>query len=198
MEVNSTVWYLGTKQLERWVYLHNAFTVEECELIKNIGNKLELTDGNIFDNDSSTFNKTIRSSKINNLNSSKEENAWIFKKCTDLVTTINSEFWNFDLEYISNLQYTVYGSLGDHYDFHIDTLPSNPQYRKLSFTILLDDPADFTGGNLEIIDSVTPVNTNAKQGTIIFFPSFMMHRVTPITSGTRRSLVGWVCGPQFR
>jgi PKHD-type hydroxylase len=199
MEINTSIWYLRNKQLERWAFVNEAFSEMECELIKSMGNQLDLTDASIgHSTDSKRLDKNVRSSKVGWLNSQDPTHEWVFQKCTDLVEHVNSKFWNFDLEYISNLQFGVYGPTGDHYDLHIDSLYSSPHYRKLSFSVLLDDPDSFTGGDLEVVESGNPVNTNIKLGSIVFFPSFIMHGVTPVTQGTRHSLVGWVCGPRFK
>lgn len=69
--------------------------------------------------------------------------------------------------------------------------------RKLSFSILLSDPSEFEGGDLLIYDSHKPYVAEKKKGTITFFPSTVLHEVTPVTRGVRRSLVSWIHGPQF-
>ena len=43
-----------------------------------------------------------------------------------------------------------------------------------------------------------PYRAHKARGTLVAFPSYVMHRVTPVTSGTRKSLVAWVAGPKFR
>jgi PKHD-type hydroxylase len=37
-----------------------------------------------------------------------------------------------------------------------------------------------------------------KRGRILFFPSFILHKVHPVTKGVRKSIVAWVEGPKFR
>ncbi|MFT7073376.1 MAG: PKHD-type hydroxylase [Patiriisocius sp.] len=65
-------------------------------------------------------------------------------------------------------------------------------------TIQLSDPNDYEGGDLRFMINKEIVNAPKEKGTIIIFPSFIMHRVTPITKGTRQSIVGWVSGPPYR
>lgn len=96
------------------------------------------------------------------------------------------------------LQYGVYET-GGHYTWHMDHGPGGKPrpVRKLSFTLQLSDPAEYEGGELEILgDQRTAMPRD--RGTLIVFPSYLSHRVKPVRSGTRRSLVGWVCGPDFR
>jgi PKHD-type hydroxylase len=70
--------------------------------------------------------------------------------------------------------------------------------RKLSFSVMLTDPGDYKGGELLLKTSFKPMKTPKKRGTVVFFPSFVLHEVTPVTEGIRKTLVGWVLGPNFR
>jgi PKHD-type hydroxylase len=65
--------------------------------------------------------------------------------------------------------------------------------------LMLGDPAEFEGGDLEVMaGSAAPVTLEQRQGRAWFFPSYILHRVTPVTQGTRRSVVVWAGGPSFR
>ena len=112
--------------------------------------------------------------------------------------------WKFDVDIIEPLQYTQYdGEKEQRYDWHVDHRIDEVEesIRKLSFTILLD--GEFEGGEFEI-EAGSPgtperIHTvDLKPGDAVLFPSYMWHRVKPVTSGTRRSLVGWVIVPQWR
>lgn len=105
--------------------------------------------------------------------------------------------WNFHLGMMENIQIGKYEE-GGHYNWHIDlgNPDANGQMRKLSFAVLLNDPAEFDGGQLEF-DGVTQ-QPEQGQGTIVIFPSYVTHRVTPVTRGVRYSAVTWVNGPAFR
>jgi PKHD-type hydroxylase len=103
--------------------------------------------------------------------------------------------WNYDVQSFEAIQMSQYKDKG-HYDWHMDSFsPINGIQRKLSCSILLNDPSEFEGGDLELKDS-DPVNL--KRGSIIVFPSFLQHRVTSVTSGTRYSAVSWASGPAFK
>ena len=75
-------------------------------------------------------------------------------------------------------------------------MANQPPVRKISMTLLLSDPADFEGGELEMIDD--KARPKMKRGHAIFFASFIRHRVTPVTKGNRKSLVMWFGGPPFK
>lgn len=135
------------------------------------------------------------------------ENDWIFKKLNASIEDLNSIHFNFDLNGYDSLQYTEYNSTYEgKYDWHMDSLlgvvmPDKMfEMRKLSFSLILSEPGvDYEGGEFEmLINSTTPTTIPAKKGTIIFFPSFMLHRVNTVTKGKRKSIVGWITGPKFR
>jgi PKHD-type hydroxylase len=85
-----------------------------------------------------------------------------------------------------------------HYDWHVDVVPpKDGVQRKLSISILLSDPSDFEGGELQF-KGIEDRKILTKQGSIVVFPSFVEHRVTPVTKGVRYSAVTWASGPSFR
>lgn len=115
----------------------------------------------------------------------------------------NRNAFGFDIDYLTEIQYTTYYSnnLGK-YDWHQDIFWANPRCydRKLSVTVQLTDPSEYDGGDFEFdpcVPAPDPVEVRRK-GTVIVFPSFLSHRVTPVTRGTRKSLVSWAEGPKFR
>jgi PKHD-type hydroxylase len=70
--------------------------------------------------------------------------------------------------------------------------------RKLSVVLQLSDPSEYEGGDLEIMNCSEPTQVKKEKGLVTAFPSFMLHRVTPVTKGIRRTLVVWLTGPRFR
>ena len=97
-----------------------------------------------------------------------------------------------------NLQLTNYndtekGMYGWHLDYN-----SKDSSRKLSMVVQLTDPSEYEGGNLQIKVNNDPVNVRKQRGLIAIFPSYVLHQVTPVTQGTRQSLVAWVEGPAFK
>jgi PKHD-type hydroxylase len=123
----------------------------------------------------------------------------IYLRLFEYVNRINNEFFKFHLsELSSNIQYTEYDEkYNGHYDWHIDMGPDEASRRKLSIVVQLSDPLEYEGGELQITDGGSNRVCEKTKGTIIIFPSYLLHRVTPVTKGTRRSLVLWVTGPPF-
>jgi PKHD-type hydroxylase len=113
--------------------------------------------------------------------------------------------WGYALTGVETLQLGVYGG-GDRHGWHMDTLSHGELVRKLTVVVQLDDGADYVGGDLELLRFGSdvpsaievPAEAMRQRGTAIVFPSYVLHRVTPVTAGQRRTLVGWLVGPRFR
>ena len=198
---NNAHWYLKNTNLNLWASI-KAFGDDECDRIIDYCEKqLSKTKGEVYNadiSDTAIVNSKIRSCSVGFLNSTEQDTRWLFEKCSLIVNEVNSKVWNFDLDYIETLQYTIYDTLGDEYKTHMDILGPNPNYRKLSFSIQLDDPRNYQGADLIINPTNDPISATRERGTVTFFPSFVTHEVTPLIFGQRRSLVGWICGPAFR
>jgi PKHD-type hydroxylase len=110
----------------------------------------------------------------------------------------NRNAFNIDINYMPSTQFTEYTE-GAFYDWHYDiNWESNLAYdRKLSIVIQLSDPSEYDGGIFEFQEVETPVNFKLR-GSILVFPSYLVHRVTKVTRGKRLSLVNWMEGPRWR
>lgn len=106
-----------------------------------------------------------------------------------------------DIEYPRDIFVNRY-SVGGHYIFHHDIDWKKPTtQRKLSVVVQLTDPEEYEGGELEFEEVNHDEKTKQlirQKGTVIVFPSYMRHRVTPVTKGERKSLVTWIEGPAWR
>lgn len=155
--------------------------------------KKELIDAQIGDGE---VNKVKRRSKIYWLPKT-DEFIDVYKTFHELVGKCNTDFYQFHLtEITENIQYTVYNSDDQgYYDWHLDMGPDKVR-RKLSLVCQLSDPSEYEGGELQINNGQIMIPEKDK-GTVILFPSYLLHRVTPVTKGTRRSLVVWIEGPAF-
>ncbi len=125
--------------------------------------------------------------------------AWLYERLANLVGRTNAEHWRFDLAgFGESFQITLYDSAEEgFYDWHMD-MGAPGITRKLTTVIQLTDPADYDGGNLEIFCTNTVQSVHKERGWAVTFPSFVMHRVSPVTRGERWVLVAWTCGPAFR
>jgi PKHD-type hydroxylase len=139
---------------------------------------------------------------------------WIYNELQPFVREANEKAgWNFEWSWSESCQFTIY-TKNQFYDWHTDSSsgvikeegPLNNLTRKISMSVLLNDPTEYCGGELEFDFKNIPHPKNAirqateinKQGSIVVFPSFVWHRVKPVTQGTRYSLVMWNNGKPFR
>ena len=127
------------------------------------------------------------------------DSKWLFDRMQGVAQSLNDQTYQYDLRGFSeNFQYTVYhGSEGGHYDWHVDHGPLAVP-RKLSMTVQLTDPSEYQGCELQFCAGGDIEIAPRERGTVVAFPSYVLHRVTPVISGTRRSLVVWTTGPKFR
>jgi predicted 2-oxoglutarate/Fe(II)-dependent dioxygenase YbiX len=195
-----THWQLHTAHTQDWAWYSNVFTDQELDAIITLGETHELAEGVMFNPDDPNLASSMRQSKISWITPNSPDAEWLFRKLTDVIIRANEDYFQFDISEIEHLQYTVYDRKNDHYDWHRDMLPQMPgrNIRKLSFSLLLDDPKDYKGGDLELMLSAKPVVPESERGKMIFFPGYAVHRVTSVIKGKRRSLVGWVKGPGWK
>lgn len=201
----------ATYSTDYWYY-EKALSDEQCESLLNIKRQHDLQSATI---DAGQIDEKIRKTEV-----CFTREQWVYDLVLPHLHNANtSANWNFDIDYCEDAQFTEYKN-GGHYTWHKDTMPMHmteslsPNFkgkiRKLSTTIVLSDDDEYEGADFELINSlsVSP-NSNSKieilkepafrkKGTIIFFPSHVFHRVTPITSGVRNSLVFWWLGPPFK
>ena len=123
----------------------------------------------------------------------------------DTVEKVNKDAdWNLGINYLEPIQYGIY-DVGDHYGWHNDQgkySPGNQLVRKVSMSLFLNDPDEYEGGELDI-DFKNP-NSDPRYDTLkldrgyaVFFQSHLWHRVRPVRSGVRKSLVAWFGGPYY-
>ena len=170
--------------------------------------------------------KTLSKDQIKDLKRKRNSNIawmddpWIYRELHPYIERANKNAgWNFEWDFSESCQFTKYG-LNQYYGWHCDSWdvpynkPEDPnshgKIRKLSVTISLSDPSEYEGGNLEFDMRNQKDWNNAKEkaiyecheirprGSIIVFPSFVWHRVKPVTKGTRYSLVVWNLGQPWR
>lgn len=185
------------KRIEPFAWWEGAFSEEELNWLQQ---KAKAADQNAvvgIGNGVGGVNPNVRRSQISWLDNNPNTK-WVFEKLAHVASQLNADHFRFDLTgFGEKLQLTNYdqsenGMYGWHQDY------GGGISRKLSLTLQLTDPAEYEGGNLQIMTSGTPVNVRKQRGIIAAFPSYVLHQVTPVTQGSRQSLVAWVSGPAFK
>jgi predicted 2-oxoglutarate/Fe(II)-dependent dioxygenase YbiX len=129
----------------------------------------------------------------------EQANRWLYDRVWAAARECNRLFFNVDISAVEgNIQLARYDGLDQgFYDWHTDFAGFRP-LRKISVSIQLSRPEDYEGGDLELLFGNQPEQMERARGTFIAFPSFVLHRVTPVTRGTRWSLVAWILGDRWR
>jgi PKHD-type hydroxylase len=179
----------------------NAFTEDELKNIVEYCDAIGTESGTTFGGSSQEDYEKHRVSNVK-FHKRNQETAWIFDRLNFVIQAANEQFYNFNLNGYAEFQYTTYDPNG-RYDFHTDLAygeeyGNNAELRKLSLTLLLND--DFEGGEFEVNlgKEENAITVPMHKGRVVLFPSFVLHRVKPVTKGVRKSLVIWVVGPKFR
>lgn len=125
------------------------------------------------------------------------ENSWIYDKIWELAILANEELWGFDIVgFKDEAQYTQYTAPDGKYDFHLDINGDGINHRKISAICALTD--GYEGGDVEFMTGREVHPIHLEKGQAVFFPSFYLHRVLPVTKGVRKSLVQWISGEPYR
>jgi PKHD-type hydroxylase len=175
-----------------------AFTDSEMDRIEAHGDGLAHDKATLLGRDASEDYGQIRITRTAWIRPAPETK-WIYDRMQAVIRQLNDKVWQFDVSGFSeDFQYTIYqGSEGGHYDWHIDQ-GDFAKRRKLSLSLQLSDPAQYEGCDLQFRAGNRIDTASRARGAAIVFPSYVLHRVTPITRGVRKSVVVWTTGPKFR
>jgi PKHD-type hydroxylase len=186
--------YNGTEPFVLWP---GVFSDAELDRIVAYGDALQLHDATVKTATTAEGLNSVRSTKVAFFDQVPDIK-WLYEKMSNIVFELNRKTYQFELFGMERFQYTVYNQGGqDHYGWHMDQGHTKSP-RKLSLVLQLSPPTDYEGCNLEIQPSAKIETMPRERGTLIAFPAYIVHRVTPIQSGVRRSLVIWCNGPRFR
>lgn len=207
--------------VEPYYVKNNFLNDSEIDKIKELSSFIEPENGQIGtdccdhkNNDLNSHIKNVGVGKNESIRKSilrwiqlDDDTNWLYKKIILSVKEVNSVNFDYILTFIEMLQFTEYNEhQGGMYKKHndcgsSDDMSNSVDIRKLSFSIQLSDDNDYVGGDLILYNKENENQCkimDRKKGSIIFFCSDIEHEVTPVTKGTRYSLVGWVNGPNLR
>ena len=208
-----------------YYYFQSALTPRLCDEIIEYGKRhkpeIAVTGGAELNDQNVKKDGTLKKSVLKKLHVKRKSDivwmndAWLYKEIHPFVRQANEEAgWNFDWDWSESCQFTIYKK-GQYYDWHCDSWdkpyveegPTKGKIRKLSVTVTLTDPKEYKGGELEFDfrsqepDKKPNLRTCTEilpKGSLVVFPSFVWHRVKPVTKGERNSLVIWNLGYPFK
>ena len=182
-----------------WFYEKNV--IDESTICK-IENYLEGKDLISNQEMNDVYNKNIRSSEIYWMHQEGDEDELmpIYTEVVYKMRQINDCMWKYRVNGWEPFQYSQYDeSYSGHFNWHIDVHPKfnvdDPDPRKISFSVGLSNINDYDGGDFMIKIDINEKVFKLDRGDVIAFPSWMLHKVSPVTRGMRRTLVGWGNGP---
>ena len=181
--------------LSFWHIWQEAISPEVCDQIEAMP-RVTITKGQVGIKET---NNNIRKSEIAGFPYNSDESVALNRLIEPFITMANRENFGFRLNNFYEFQYTEYNERNEgFYGWQQDTqwLRDTESQRKLSVTIQLSDD-DYEGGDFEFHKDLAQPSDIRRRGTVIVFPSFFYHQVTPVTKGIRKALVGWYEGECF-
>lgn len=175
----------------------NGYSKEELDQIEFLGQLQDFEKGTVgaFDGEAPS---AVRDSSISWI-THDENSDWLYHRHANILGHVNKDHFLYDVRHFLPFQYTTYNP-DQHYTWHWDVAFGweNDQ-RKISSVLFLSDPEDYEGGEFEIcldgnLDNIA--SFKPKRGDCMFFASWMPHRVKPVISGDRHTLVSWALGPR--
>tara|TARA_R110002167_G_scaffold128622_1_gene311044 strand:+ start:2847 stop:3467 length:621 start_codon:yes stop_codon:yes gene_type:complete len=189
-----------------YYFFEQGFNKQELQKIERETTKLPL-------HSATTFGGDLTNTRISRVKWVPQNTQWwwLYEKLNNMAIEANNTLWKFSLSTMpEQIQYTEYlGEMDGKYEWHQDIGPDLGSQRKISITVQLSDGDTYEGGDLELfkggpfpLDTKDRSKTNIdvaprKAGCVFIFPSFMMHRVAPVTKGTRKSFVLWLGGGHY-
>lgn len=176
-----------------WMSCAQMLTHKECDRITEACRQFELVPPVVVGEDRLPGHRRADTRML----TVTEDTAWFFELLLGIAEQATEKGYRLALSGITRPpQYVEYrngwGEFGWHNDYS-HGLPDAP--RKLTIIFQLSEPSDYEGGLLQIMSN--EIETAPKvRGSIVVFPSILMHRVTPVTTGMRRALVAWIAGPR--
>lgn len=193
---------IPTKEVnpQEYYWFKNGFSKSQLKKLNDALSQIEFKKATTIGQPEEGTDKKIRSSRLKWIPQT-DQFKWIYEHMSKLIKEANTSVWNFDVHtMLEQIQYTEYLAEDQgHYTWHQDIGPGNASKRKISVTIQLSEDDEYEGGDLEIWKGgKSIIKCQRGAGVSVIFPSYMMHRVTPITKGIRKSLVLWVGGTHYK
>jgi len=187
--------HINTKSIDPGAYVvkEKALSALQCsQLINSLEKNMEQSTDALLSGD--VLNKSIRDCKKIQL----AIDQGIASTMLGIGIQINRANWNFDITHSSQSEYLRYDKEG-HFSTHLDTILSDYKSlntRKITALLILNN--DFEGGRFYLQTGNNKTYPSQNPGDIIFFPSYILHGVEPVTSGIRKTVVTWLEGPYFK
>jgi PKHD-type hydroxylase len=187
-----------------WCLFKSYFTPEQCSQIIELSASLPKQKAEIGNNGTTSEDESRRRSVVSFIGVEDERYQWLFDELWKMALIANRDWFDYHLTKLDYIQFAEYDAeyLGE-YKSHRDVfyITNDNYHRKLSAVIQLTDPSEYEGGDLQLhelqLEEPNPEDVR-QQGSVLFFPSFILHQATPVTQGKRHSIAAWYYGPHWR
>lgn len=184
-----------------WYHVAPDFlTAAQCDALEALFQIRPVVAGRTVRSGDADPDPQARNSKVIFLPREKDD-AGLWEHLQQGITALNRDHFRFDLDGPPQPpQLSEYrGGEEGHYDWHVDRgLSGVVGMRKLTLVVLLSEPTAFLGGDLHLNPAGRAFQVPRLRGAAVLFPAYVLHRVTPVFTGVRRSLVAWFAGPPLR
>jgi predicted 2-oxoglutarate/Fe(II)-dependent dioxygenase YbiX len=186
-------WDKEDRTLRYWLY-DDVLSAKDCEMLVKLYNTAPDEEAGVGGGNTNKVDKSIRNVNRVILPVYKGIGARLAAVGLDA----NRQRWQFDITHANQSEFLKYPTGGGRYKGHVDTFmeKGHPECRKLTVLAFLND--NFKGGKFFLQDSHEKFYPPQKAGTVLVFPSFMLHGVEDVEEGERYSVVCWMVGPWFR
>jgi len=190
---------LRQERIEPFVIADSGFNDQQLDEIVQLGQNSQIEEGRLATGETDNKTRTCTLSWLYPTANTQ----WMFDGVFAVMKRLNNTYYKFILDQYEPLQFTNYQEdRSEFYAPHLDAafgIKSQMTSRKLSLVLQLTDPSKYQGGDLLMhIGRDKPIAVPKKRGSVVVFPSFILHEVTPVKSGHRNSLVTWAHGPLFK
>lgn len=186
-----------------WQMWQQRYPKELCSTIVEQAKEIEPQEA-IVGFQGSNVDTKVRRSKVRWITRDNKDLGWLYHELTNLFHIANHNAFGSELWHLNEIQFTEYNEEDQgYYNWHNDVNWDDGRqvHRKLSLVCQLSSPEEYEGGEFEMqpLHLGSPKQEHLRtQGTVLVFPSFVVHKVNPVTKGTRHSLVAWMEGPKWR
>jgi PKHD-type hydroxylase len=190
--------------LSRWtsylpvVATSPVLSVAGCERLVADLSRIPGGSGEVYEQNQKSRNAAVRQSRVRWLDYG-DTTKDLFTLIHRVAREVNERTWQMDIVgFTEPVQFAEYAPPGGHYTWHVDVDNDALSVRKISVILQLSAPESYDGGDVEFFCGAEPGVGARTQGIALLFPSYVLHRVTPVTRGVRHSIVSWISGPHFR
>ena len=183
--------------------LPNLFNIEECDKVLKAFRDFPTALGtvghasNYGDTPIPSITKQLRDCYVTYCEKTRNT-TWFIERIEKALIETNDKYWKFQVSSFIDPPRLMSYYEGQHFQsYHADIGQGITSFRKLTSILFLSDPSTYEGGEFEMPGEYIDKATLSK-GSLLIFPAYLVHRVSPVTKGERHTLVYRICGAPLK